>query len=179
MIRRNRAQRFFVYCIDGETGFMAPGQEASITATICKDNDSFVATTDVNPTQVGTTGYYYFDLTATETNAVAVDVVAKHSSAKYVVLPLDSERWTRVDANVITVNETSILTGDFNFSVSAGGKLVNNVLDLVPGDEYVTDDNTSISFTDSRFPDLTLFDAAELTVSVAGVAVVDHLDDRS
>jgi hypothetical protein len=175
MLKKNTAQRWFVYCVDGDTGYRATGQAASITASFCKDNDAFSATNDVNPTEVGTSGFYFFNLTAAETNASAVDIVPTHSNPKYVVLPLDSERWTRLDTNVVTVNGTSILVGDLNFSVSAGGKMVGSTLELVPGDEYSADDDTAISFTDSRFPDLTLFDSAELTVTVAGVAVVDHV----
>lgn len=179
MIRRNRAQRWWVYVIDGDTGYRATGQAASVTATICKDSDAFVATTDVNPTEVGTSGYYYFDLTAAETNAASVDIVPVHSSSKYVVVPLDSERWTRVDANVVSANDTAVLVGDLNFTVSAGGRMVNKTLDLVPGDEYQEADGTGVSFTDSRFPDLDLFSTAELTVTVNGTAVLDHISTAS
>lgn len=175
MIKRNTAQRWFVYCVDADTGYRATGQAANITASFCKDNDVFSATSDVNPTEVGTSGFYFFNLTAAETNAGAVDIVPTHSNAKYVVVPINGERWTRLDTNVTTVNGTSILVGDLNFAVSAGGKMVGSTLDLVPGDEYQLADDTAISFTDSRFPDLTLFDSAELTVYVAGVAVVDHV----
>lgn len=175
MIRRNKAQRWFVYCIDSTTGRLASGQAASVTATISKDDGSFVATADLNPTEVGTTGRYFFELTAAETNATAVDIVPVHSGADYVVGPINGERWTRLDSNVVTANGENILTGDFNFAVSAGGRLVNRVLELVPGDEYIDADATAVSFTDSRFPDLTLFDSAELTVFIAGVAVVDHI----
>lgn len=97
MIKKNAAQRWWVYCIDGDTNRIASGQAASITATLCKDNDTFVATNDTNPTEIGTTGRYYFDLTANETNADAVDIIPVHSSAKYRVVPLSGERWT-VDA---------------------------------------------------------------------------------
>lgn len=175
MIRRNLAQRFFVYCIDTATNRLASGQAASITATISKDSGSFVATADVNPTNVSATGYYYFDLTAAETNASSVDIVPVHSNSQYVVYAVDGEHWTRLDTNVTTVNGSPVYVGDLNFAVSAGGKMVNNVLDIVPGDEYSADDDTAITFTDSRFPDLDLFSSAELTVYVAGVAVVDHI----
>lgn len=175
MIRRNLAQRFFVYCIDTATNRLASGQAASITATISKDSGSFVATADVNPTNVSTTGYYFFELTAAETNASVVDIIPAHANAQYVVYAVDSEHWTRVDTNVTAVNGSPVYVGDLNFVVSAGGKLVDDVLDIVPGDEYSADDDTAISFTDSRFPDLDLFTSAELTVYVAGVAVVDHI----
>lgn len=175
MIRRNLAQRFFVYCIDTATNRLASGQAASITATISKDSGSFVATADVNPTNVSTTGYYFFELTAAETNASVVDIIPVHANAQYVVYAVDSEHWTRVDTNVTTVNGTNILVGDLNFAVSAGGQMVNDTLYIVPGDEYSADDDTAITFTDSRFPDLDLFTSAELTVYVAGVQVVDHI----
>lgn len=80
-----------------------------------------------------------------------------------------------VNANVVSVNGTNILVGDLNFAVSAGGKMVNDTLYIVPGDKYDADDDTAITFTDSRFPDLDLFTSAELTVYVAGVQVVDHI----
>lgn len=97
MIKKNAAQRWWVCCIDGDSNYKATGQAASITATLCKDNDNFVATNDTNPTEVGTSGFYYFDLTAAETNADSVDVIPVHSSAKYRVVPVSGERWT-VDA---------------------------------------------------------------------------------
>jgi hypothetical protein len=175
MLKKNTAQRWFVYCVEGDTGYRATGQAANITASFSKDNDAFSATNDVNPTEVGTSGFYFFNLTAGETNASAVDIVPTHSNGKFIVVPLDSERWTRLDTNVVTVNGTSILVGDLNFSVSAGGKMVGSTLELVPGDEYSADDDTSITFTDSRFPDLDLFTRAEFTVYVAGGPVIDHV----
>jgi hypothetical protein len=87
----------------------------------------------------------------------------------------ESGTGTVVDANIVSANGLPVLTGQFNFAVSAGGRMINNVLDIVPGDEYIAADNTAVSFTDSKFPNLSLFDSAELTVSVAGVAVVDHV----
>ena len=175
MIRRNLAQRFFVYCIDSSDGKLASGQAANITASFYTPADVLTATADVNPTEAGTTGYYFFNLTAGETNFNTVDIIPKHSNSKYVVLPLDGERWTSVDTNVTTVNGTNILVGDLNFAVSAGGQMVNDTLYIVPGDKYDADDDTAITFTDSRFPDLDLFSSAELTVYVAGVQVVDHI----
>jgi hypothetical protein len=80
-----------------------------------------------------------------------------------------------VNANIVSANGHPVLVGDLNFAVSAGGKMVNNVLEIVPGDKYDADDDTAITFTDSRFPDLDLFTSAELTVYVAGVQVVDHI----
>lgn len=175
MIKRNTAQRWFVYCVDADTGYRATGQAANITASLSKDSGNFVATNDVNPTEVGTSGCYFFDLTAAETNASAVDIVPAHSNVKYVVRPLSGERWTHLDTNVVTVNGTSVLVGDLNFAVSAGGKMVNETLELVPGDRYYANDDTAITFTDSRFPDLDLFTQAEFTVYVAGGPVIDHV----
>lgn len=94
MIKKNAAQRWWVYCIDADTGYKASGQANSITATICKDSDVFSATTDLNPTEVDTSGFYYFNLTAAETNADTVDIVPVHSSAKYRVMPLSGDRYT-------------------------------------------------------------------------------------
>jgi len=94
MLKKNAAQRWWVRCIDGDTGYMATGQAASITATISKDSGSFVATNDTNPTEQSTSGYYYFDLTANETNATTVDIVSVHVSSKYRVEPLHGERFT-------------------------------------------------------------------------------------
>lgn len=175
MIRRNLAQRYFVYCVKPEASGLESGQELSISAVLSKDAGAFVATNDAHPTEVGETGVYYFNLTAAETNAASVDIVCYHASSAYAVLPMDSERWTRVDTNVTTVNGTNILVGDLNFAVSAGGQMVNDTLYIVPGDKYDADDDTAITFTDSRFPDLDLFTSAELTVYVAGVQVVDHI----
>jgi hypothetical protein len=97
MLKRNTAQRWWICCIDGDSNYKASGQAANITATIKKDNDSFAGTNDVNPSEVGTSGFYYFDLTANETNADTVDIVPVHSSSKYRVVPLSGDRWT-VDA---------------------------------------------------------------------------------
>jgi hypothetical protein len=94
MLKKNAAQRWWVCCIDGDSNYKASGQAASITATLCKDNDNFVATADTNPTEVGTSGFYYFNLTAAETNADTVDIVPVHSSAKFRVVPLSGDRYT-------------------------------------------------------------------------------------
>ena len=175
MLKKNTAQRWWVYCIDSSDGKLASGQAANITASFYTPADVLTATFDLNPTEAGTTGYYFFNLTAGETNFNTVDIIAKHSNSKYVVLPLSGERWTRLDTNVVTVNGANILVGDLNFSVSAGGKMVGSTLELVPGDEYSADDDTAITFTDSRFPDLDLFASAKFTVYVAGGPVIDHV----
>jgi hypothetical protein len=174
MIKKNRAQRWFVSCIDADTNRLASGQAASITATLSKNEGSFSATSDINPTEVGTSGTYYFELTANETNANTVDIVAVHSSAKYVMRPVDGERWSQLAADVVAANGSSILAGDFHFTVSAGGKLHQGELELVPGDDYVIADGTGILLTDGNFPDLTAFTSAKLTVRVGGVVVIDH-----
>jgi hypothetical protein len=174
VIKKNAAQRVFVRCIDSDTGRLASGQAASITATISKGSGSFVATADVNPAEVGASGIYYFELTAAETNADSVDLVPLHSSAKYVISLLDAERWTRPDANLVSVNGSAVLTGDVNFTVSAGGRVQKGSLELVPGDDYLIADGTGILFTDGNFPDLDGFISAKLTVKMGPVVVIDH-----
>jgi hypothetical protein len=97
MLKKNTAQKWWVYCIDSSDGKLASGQAANITASFYTPADVLTATSDVNPTEAGTTGYYFFNLTAGETNFNTVDIIANHSNSKYVVLPLHGERWT-VDA---------------------------------------------------------------------------------
>lgn len=81
---------------------------------------------------------------------------------------------TVLDANLVSVNGSTILAGDFNFTVSAGGKLYQGKLDLVPGDEYLEADGTAITFTDGNFPDLDGFISAKLTVKVGASVIIDH-----
>ena len=53
--------------------------------------------------------------------------------------------------------------------------IYTTVVDVVPGDEYLVADATALAFTYARFPTLTLFATAEFTITVDGVAVVDHV----
>ncbi len=115
MFKYATSQRWWFRLVDADDGGkMATGQAASITATISKDQDTFTATSQTNPTEYGTTGYYYFTLTSSETTASFVDIVAKHSNAKYKVEPMHGERYTTLlmsEVAGMTTSQAAQLSG--------------------------------------------------------------------
>jgi hypothetical protein len=72
MIKNAAGQYLIVIAYDKTTGLPVTGDAANITATISKDGSNFVATNDVNPTELTFTssgnGRYRFTLTQAETN---------------------------------------------------------------------------------------------------------------
>ncbi len=178
-MQKNQAgQSITMLAIDTATGKPKTGDAANLTAYIAKDDGAVTALGDASAAETDATnakGLYTWTLTQAETNADKLVFSGKSTTTNVELIPVIVYTISEMDANIVSANGLPVLTGQFNFAVSAGGRMINNVLDIVPGDEYIAADNTAVSFTDSKFPNLSLFDSAELTVSVAGVAVVDHV----
>jgi hypothetical protein len=178
-MQKNQAgQSITMLAIDTATGKPKTGDAANLTAYVSKDDGAVTVLGDVSAAETDATnakGLYAWTLTQAETNADKLVFSGKSTTTNVELIPVIVYTISEMDANIVSANGLPVLTGQFNFAVSAGGRMINNVLDIVPGDEYIAADNTAVSFTDSKFPNLSLFDSAELTVSVAGVAVVDHV----
>ena len=179
-MQKNQAgQSITMLAIDTATGKPKTGDAANLTAYVSKDDGAVTALGDASASELNATnakGLYTWTLTQAETNADKLVFSGKSTTTNVELIPVTVYTISEMDANIVSANGLPVLTGQFNFAVSAGGRMINNVLDIVPGDEYIAADNTAVSFTDSKFPNLSLFDSAELTVSVAGVAVVDHVN---
>ena len=178
---KNTNNTLKVFAFNRDTATPQTGDAANITCKVSVNGGARNALTDTNPMELED-GYYIFTVTPAESNGVTADFFPESSTLGVQVICVEHTRYLflgdvngSVNANIVSANGLPVLTGDFNFAVSAGGRMVNNVLDIVPGDEYTAADNTNIEFTDSRFPDLDLFTSAELTIYVSGVAVVDHV----
>lgn len=78
-------QTFRVLAFNRNTLVPVTGDANNITATIAKDNGSFVATNDVNPTESGN-GFYNFNATQAETNADIIDIVPVSSTTNVQVI---------------------------------------------------------------------------------------------
>lgn len=178
---KNTANTLKVFAFDRDTAIPKTGDASNITCKVSLNGGALVSIADTNPTELED-GYYLFNITAAESNGVTADFFPESSTSKIQVICVEHSRYLflgdvngSVNANIVSANGLPVLAGDFNFAVSAGGRMVNDVLELVPGDEYQEADDTAITFTDSRFPDLDLFTSSQLTVYVAGTPVVDHV----
>ncbi|MCC9645012.1 hypothetical protein LOC71_22270 [Rhodopirellula sp. JC740] len=84
-MQKNTAnQRFFVKAFD-DNGAVT-GDAANITCQLSIDGGAYAATDDVNPTEIGTSGQYVFDLTQAETNGYELSFVPKSSTSGVQVL---------------------------------------------------------------------------------------------
>lgn len=84
-MRRNTSnQKWRVFEFNLLTGNPVIGDAANITAKISKDFGPRVALTDVHPTEAED-GYYYFDLTAAETDADVLEIFPESSTPNVVV----------------------------------------------------------------------------------------------
>ena len=70
MIANFAGQKFHVVAFN--LAGRVTGGATAITCTLSKDGGSRVATNDVNPVEIGSTGVYVFDLTQAETNAYSL-----------------------------------------------------------------------------------------------------------
>jgi len=100
MIKNTASQTFHVIAFD--TNGRVSGQAANITCNIAIDGGTRVATNDVNPTEIGTTGVYLFTLTQAETNGHELSFTPVCSTSGVAVLGSPS--------NVIyTTDDTAVL----------------------------------------------------------------------
>jgi len=99
----------FLYVKALDSSGVVTGDAANITCTLSLDNGTPTATNDVNPTEIGTTGVYYFALTQAETNAETIIAFPGSSTAGVEVVGLgamESNSTTVVNAG----SETWVLT---------------------------------------------------------------------
>ena len=175
--RKNAAYRFS-FALRKNDGSLCAGW-AGADSEISKDGGAFADCTN-EATEIGSSGCGYIDLTAAEMNAdsVILKITVTNPGALPLVFTFFPEELgdyrVSSDVNLVSVNGASVLVGDFNFTVSAGGRLQKGSLELIPGDDYVIADGTGILFTDGNFPDLDGFTSAKLTVKVGAVVVIDH-----
>lgn len=79
MQKNTAGQRFFVKAFD-DNGAVS-GDAANITCQLSIDGAAYSATNDVNPTEIGTSGQYVFDLTQAETNGYELSFVPESSTS--------------------------------------------------------------------------------------------------
>jgi hypothetical protein len=95
-------QQFHVIAFDANG--RVSGVAASITATLSIDGGAYDALNDLNPTEIGTTGEYVFDLLQAETNGYALSFVPVVASAGVEILGMPSNVIYTLDASTIAVN---------------------------------------------------------------------------
>lgn len=98
MLRNVASQKYRVYAWDATTGLAKTGDAANISAHIRKDDAASAATNDTNPTEASATnepGYYDFDLTQSETDAIKVSLVPKSATANIQVVACPPVVYTR------------------------------------------------------------------------------------
>lgn len=89
MIRNTASQKIQVFAYDYSTGAPKTGDAANLTAYLKKDSGAITALTDTSATEVSSTnapGWYEFDISQTETNAVDLLVTGKSSTSNVVVV---------------------------------------------------------------------------------------------
>lgn len=119
--RKNTAFRVYIPIWDAD-GDLVTGA-AGLDSEVSKDGGSFADCTN-EATEIGTSGIYYLDLTATEMNADAVVVIVKTSTsgAKTTPIILYPAEDAELRANMVAVNGTSapsLVSGRFDASVGA------------------------------------------------------------
>jgi len=95
-------QQFHVIAFDANG--RVSGQAANITATLSIDGGAYAPLNDTNPTEIGTTGEYVFDLTQAETNGYALSFVPVVATAGVEILGMPSNVIYTLDASTIAVN---------------------------------------------------------------------------
>jgi len=121
-------QQFHVIAFDANG--RVSGQAANITATLSIDGGAYAALNDTNPTEIGTTGEYVFDLTQAETNGYALSFVPVVATAGVEILGMPSN----VIYTLTQQGVEALLTGGNVLQVpspNVGGNLV-----LTQGDTY-------------------------------------------
>jgi len=88
MFKNTANQKIIVAVRDELSGALLSGDAANITAVISKDGAAAAATNDVNPTEIGTTGFYVFDLTQAETNGDLILLIASTTTANMIIEPV-------------------------------------------------------------------------------------------
>jgi len=86
---KNQSNQKLVFVVkDFYSGLLVSGDASNITATISKDGGAFSSLSDVNPDEIGSSGFYYFTLTQNETNADAIIFNIVSSTSTSVIDPI-------------------------------------------------------------------------------------------
>lgn len=113
---RNQAYRISGKIVNATTGNPITGGLTSLTSTVSKDGAAFASTTSA-AAEIGTSGYFYVDLSATEMNAdtVIVHVTAANADAVYASIEIKpckmSEEDDAWDDQTVMRLEQAILQG--------------------------------------------------------------------
>jgi hypothetical protein len=102
MLFNRPGQQFHVIAFDANG--RVSGVAATITATLSIDSGAYAPLNDTNPTEIGTTGEYVFDLLQAETNGYALSFVPVVASAGVEILGMPSNVIYTLDASTIAVN---------------------------------------------------------------------------
>lgn len=130
MFKNVASQKFIVFAFDSTTNTPKTGDAANITAYVSKDFGAVTVLGDTSATEMDATnakGYYLFDATQGETNADALCVTAKSSTANIVVVG--------APATIFTFPATGILapaTAGRTLVVDASGLADANTVKLGP-----------------------------------------------
>ena len=100
-MRKNQAgQKLKVFAFNRTDNTPVTGDAANITAKISLDYGTRTAITDTNPTEAED-GFYYFDLTAAETNADVIDAFPESATADVQVIAVPGTIYTQVDVSPV------------------------------------------------------------------------------
>jgi hypothetical protein len=95
---KGQAFRLYGFTLNSITGKVITGGLTGLAATISKDGASFASVTNA-PVEIGTTGAWSLDLTATECDADTIQVIVSATNAN-----------ARDAAFVVAMNDLSLLT---------------------------------------------------------------------
>lgn len=157
--RKNAAFRLLLALRD-EAGDLVTGWAgASAAATVSKDGGSYAATTNA-PTEIGSSGTGYLDLTSTEMNADGVLIQVTATGAKAVVIALYPEELGdyRVDKTGIVLDATALEAIEIADAINARQAL-NLLLAALAGEVSGAGTNT-ITIRDAGNDALTRITAA-------------------
>lgn len=88
MYKNVASQKIIISVKDATSGALLSGDTANITGLISKDGGTATATNDVHPAEIGTTGYYVFDLSQAETNADLILLIASTTTSGKTIDPV-------------------------------------------------------------------------------------------
>jgi hypothetical protein len=144
MKRNTEGQKFHVVAFNNSG--RVSGQAANITCTLSKDGGDRVATNDANPTEIGTTGEYVFELTQAETNAHALSFAPVCNTEGVQLLGMPSNVIYTSDSDAIA---DAVIDGLGSFSITRIGPEYDpatRTITLISGDDYLASNSSSVVF---------------------------------
>lgn len=155
MYRKNiTGQKLVVYAFDSTTNAPKTGDAANLTAYISQDDGSLTALGDTSATEISSTnakGYYSFDLTQAETNAVKLFFSAKSSTANVVVRSEPATFWTApVFFERLPISSGGLVTVDAgSIELQPASTYINNAICAEYGD-VASSTSTTVTFTPNK-----------------------------